>query len=60
MDYTVFHQLHELLKNGISKYIRKDQIRHRNGGKCFHYRNGEITTETRLAYDFLLEVLTWT
>ena len=49
MDYTAFHQLHELLKNGISDYIQKDQIRCSNGGKCFHYRNGEITTEIRLA-----------
>ena len=49
MDYTAFHQLHELLKNGISEYIRKDQIWCSNGGKCFHYRNGVITTEIRLA-----------
>ena len=49
MDYTAFHQLHELLKNGISKYIWKDQIWHSNGGKCFHYHNGEITMEIRLA-----------
>ena len=49
MDYTVFHQLQELLKNGISEYIRKDQIRCSNGGKCFHYCNGEITMEIRLA-----------
>ena len=49
MDYTVFHHLHELLKNGISEYIQKDQSRHSNGGKCFHYRNGEITTEIHLA-----------
>ena len=49
MDYTVFHHLHELLKNGISEYIQKEQIQHSNGGKCFHYRNGEITMEIRLA-----------
>ena len=49
MDYTAFHHLHELLKNGISEYIRKDQVWHSNGGKCFHYRNGEITMELRLA-----------
>ena len=49
MDYTAFHHLHELLKNGISEYIRKDQVRHSNGGKCFHYCNGEITMELRLA-----------
>ena len=49
MDFTAFHHLHELLKNGISEYIWKDQVRHSNGGKCFHYRNGEITTELRLA-----------
>ena len=62
MDFTAFHHLHELLKNGISKYIWKDQIRHSNGGKCFHYRNGEITTEIRLvcALQFLMVVLTWT
>ena len=48
MDYAAFHHLHELLKNGISKYIRKDQVRHSNRGKCFHYRNGEITMELRL------------
>ena len=33
MDFTAFHHLHELLKNGISEYIRKDQVRHSNGGK---------------------------
>ena len=49
MDYTAFHHLHELLKNGISEYIRKDPSRRSNGGKCFHYHNGEITTEIRLA-----------
>ena len=49
MDYTAFHQLHELLKNGISEYIRKDQIQCSNGGKCFHYRNGEISMEIHLA-----------
>ena len=49
MDYTAFNQLHELLKNCISEYIQKDQIRCSNGGKCFHYRNGEIKMEIRLA-----------
>ena len=49
MDYTAFHHLHELLKNGISEYIQKDQSRRSNGGKCFHYCNGEITTEIHLA-----------
>ena len=49
MDYTAFHHLHEVLKNGISEYIQKDQSWHSNGGKCFHYRNGEITTEICLA-----------
>ena len=41
MDNTAFHHLHELLKNGISEYMWKDQIWHSNAGKCFHYRNGE-------------------
>ena len=49
MDYTAFHHLHELLKNGISEYIQKDQSRRSNGGKCFHYCNGEITTQIHLA-----------
>ena len=49
MDFEAFHQLHELLKHGISEYIQNDQIHQSNGGKCFHYRNGEITTEICLA-----------
>ena len=50
MDFVVFHRLHELLKHGISEYIQNDQICQCNRGKCFHYHNGEITTEIRLAY----------
>ena len=49
MDFEVFHRLHELLKHGISEYIQNDQIHQSNGGKCFHYHNGEITTEIHLA-----------
>ena len=49
MGFVAIHQLHELLKHGISEYIQKDQIHQSNGGKCFHYHNGEITTEIHLA-----------
>ena len=49
MDFVAFHQLHELLKHGISEYIQNDQIHQSNGGKCFHYHNDEITTEIHLA-----------
>ena len=38
-----------ILKHGISKCIWNDQICQSNLWKCFHYRNGEITTEIHLA-----------
>ena len=62
MDYTAFHQLHELVKNGISEYIWKDKIRCSNGGNVFIIAMVKLQRRYiwRVHYNFLLAVLTWT
>ena len=50
MDYASFQRLHELLKDGILHYIRRsDSSRNYSPNPSFFIRNGNITTEIRLA-----------
>ena len=56
MDYTAFHHLHELLKNGISEYIRKDQVWHSNGGK--RYVHDWLTLMDFMQYRMMTKMIT--
>ena len=47
MDYDVFMSLHELLKPGIDKYVRKNN--NSNNEECFYRHNGAIRSEIHLA-----------
>ena len=50
MDYASFQCLHELLKDGILHYIRRsDSSQNYSPNPSFFVRNGNITTEIRLA-----------
>ena len=50
MDYALFQRLHELLKDGILHYIRRsDSSQNYSPKPSFFVRNGNITTEIRLA-----------
>ena len=50
MDYALFQRLHELLKDGILHYItRSDSSQNYSPNPTFYVRNGNITTEIRLA-----------
>ena len=50
MDYASFQRLHEILKDGILHYIsRSDSSQNYSPNPSFFVRNGNITTEIRLA-----------
>ena len=50
MDYPSFLELHELLKDGIEEYVRKEgTTTNRSANQPFYRKNGKITTQIRLA-----------
>ena len=50
MDYPAFLELHELLKDGIEEYVRKEGTsRNSSANEPFYRKNGKITTQIRLA-----------
>ena len=50
MDYPSFLELHELLKDGIEEYIRKEVTStNSSANKPFYRKNGKITKQIRLA-----------
>ena len=51
MDYPSFLELHELLKDGIEEYVRKEVTStNTSANEPFYRKNGKITTQIRLAY----------
>ena len=50
MDYPSFLELHELLKDGIEKYIRKEGTStNSSANQPFYRKNGKITMQIHLA-----------
>ena len=50
MDYPSFLELHELLKDGIEEYVRKEATStNTSANEPFYRKNGKITTQIRLA-----------
>ena len=50
MDYQLFLELHELLKDGIEEYVRKEGITsNSSANQPFYRKNGKITTQICLA-----------
>ena len=50
MDYPAFLELHELLKDGIEEYVRKEGTsRNSSANEPFYRKNGKITTQICLA-----------
>ena len=50
MDYPSFLELHELLKDGIKEYVRKEVTSTNSyANQPFYRKNGKITMQIRLA-----------
>ena len=50
MDYPSFLELHELLKDGIKEYVRKEVTStNSSANQPFYRKNGKITTQIRVA-----------
>ena len=50
MDYPLFLELHELLKDGIKEYVRKEGTStNSSANQPFYRKNGKITMQIDLA-----------